>query len=105
LSLGVGEHLSSVDAELDQLAEIHERRVVGDARRLLHVVGDDDDRVVRLELVDQLLDLARWRSGRAPSRARRAGAPRASTAMRARDAQALLLAAGQADAALARACP
>src|SRR5437899_6960710 len=45
------------DAALDQLAEIHEGREIRDARGLLHVVGDDDDRVVLLELVDQLLDL------------------------------------------------
>ena len=43
--------------ELDQLAEIHEGREVGDARRLLHVVGDDRDGVVLLQLVDQVLDL------------------------------------------------
>src|ERR1700730_13823676 len=44
-------------AELDQLAQIHEGGEVRDARRLLHVVGDDDDRVFLLQLVDQLLDL------------------------------------------------
>src|ERR1700690_965289 len=44
-------------AELDQFAEIHERGEVGHARGLLHVVGDDGDRVVVLEFVDQLLDL------------------------------------------------
>src|SRR6266851_4912950 len=43
--------------ELDQLAQIHEGGEVRDARRLLHVVGDDDDRVFLLQLVDQLLDL------------------------------------------------
>src|SRR5689334_14422551 len=43
--------------ELDQLAEIHEGGVIGDARRLLHVVGDEHDRVLVLELRDQLLDL------------------------------------------------
>src|SRR2546423_667470 len=36
--------------------EAEERRPVGDARRLLHVVRDDHDRVVALELVHQLLD-------------------------------------------------
>src|SRR6266566_2333025 len=45
------------EIELNQLAEIHESGEIGNARRLLHVVGDDDDRVVVLELVDQLLDL------------------------------------------------
>src|SRR5882672_6373653 len=44
-------------AELDQLAEIHEGGEVRYPRRLLHVVGDDDDRVVLLQFVDQLLDL------------------------------------------------
>src|SRR3569833_111058 len=43
--------------ELDQLAEIHEGGLVGDARRLLHVVGDDRVRVVLGQLLDQLLDL------------------------------------------------
>src|SRR4051794_16335663 len=44
---------------LDQLAAQHERRAVGHARGLLHVVRDDDDRVALLELRDQLLDLQR----------------------------------------------
>src|SRR5262245_30195192 len=43
--------------ELHQLTQIHERREIGDAGGLLHVVGDDHDRIVSLELVDQLLDL------------------------------------------------
>src|SRR5262245_41537640 len=50
-----GEHLAR-GIELDQLPKIHEGGEVGDARRLLHVVGDDHDRVVLFELVDQLLD-------------------------------------------------
>src|SRR5678815_1456816 len=41
--------LGAVD--LDQLAEIEERREVRAARRLLHVVSHDDDRVVGLQLV------------------------------------------------------
>src|SRR3546814_7603394 len=44
-------------AEFDEFAEIHERREVGRARSLLHVVGDDRDRVIGLELIDQLFDL------------------------------------------------
>src|SRR5580704_14675155 len=32
--------------ELDQLAEIHEGGLVRDARRLLHIMGDDGDGVV-----------------------------------------------------------
>src|SRR4029079_16444325 len=39
-----GEH-SAGGVELDQLAEIHEGGEIGHPRRLLHVVGDDDDRV------------------------------------------------------------
>src|SRR5918994_5545355 len=38
------------------LAHGEERGVVARACRLLHVVGDDDDRVVLLELVHELLD-------------------------------------------------
>src|SRR5215470_18502041 len=53
---GRGEHLAR-GVELDHLAEIHEGGVVRDPRRLLHVVGDDGDGVIVLELVDQLLDL------------------------------------------------
>src|SRR4051794_41626844 len=45
-------------AELDDLAEIHESGLLRDTRRLLHVVGDDDDGELALQLVDQLLDLA-----------------------------------------------
>src|SRR5687768_16974252 len=36
------EHLAG-DVELDQLAEVHEGCVVGDARRLLHIVRHDHD--------------------------------------------------------------
>src|SRR5262249_53594883 len=50
-----GVHLAR-GVELDQLAQIHEGGEVGNARRLLHVVGDDHDRVILFELVDQLLD-------------------------------------------------
>src|SRR4051812_16063174 len=38
-------------SDLDQLAVEHERRLVGDARRLLHVVRDDHDRHARLQLL------------------------------------------------------
>src|SRR5215475_763297 len=50
------EHLAG-GIELNELAEIHEGREVGHAGGLLHVVGHDHDRVVDLELVDELLDL------------------------------------------------
>src|SRR5207342_622709 len=42
----------------DQVAQVHEGGEVGDARGLLHVVGDDRDRVVLLQFLDQLLDTA-----------------------------------------------
>src|SRR3954453_6432559 len=56
--VGLGEDLLGL-AVLDQLAVEHERRGVGHARRLLHVVRDDDDRVALLELVDELFDAQR----------------------------------------------
>src|SRR5437870_4275522 len=34
--------------ELDQLAQIEKRGVVGHARRLLHIMGDDNHRVILL---------------------------------------------------------
>src|ERR1700733_2546337 len=43
--------------EFDQIAEIHEGGLVGDARGLLHVVGDDRDGVVLRQFLDQFLDL------------------------------------------------
>src|SRR4051812_35665072 len=58
LVVGVGEDLLRAGV-LDQLAVEHERGGVGDPGGLLHVVGDDRDRVALLELGDQLLDLQR----------------------------------------------
>src|SRR5687768_15586424 len=46
-------------AYLDELAEVEVRRALGDARGLLHRVRDDRDRVVLLELIDQVLDARR----------------------------------------------
>src|SRR6185312_1756139 len=46
---GLGEDLLG-DVELDQLAQVHEGGTVGDARGLLHVVGDHHDGVVVLEV-------------------------------------------------------
>src|SRR4051794_15843599 len=43
--------------ELDQLAEIHEGGLVGDAGGLLHVMGDNGDGVILRQFLDQLLDL------------------------------------------------
>src|SRR5262249_55986598 len=89
----VGEDLGS-GPDLDQLTEIEERRVVRDARRLLHGVRHDDDGVLLLELVDELLDL---RSGDGVERRGRLvhqkdlGLYRQSTG----DAEALLLATRQ----------
>src|SRR6202011_3190357 len=48
-------HLAG-QVKLDELAEIHEGSEVGNPGGLLHVVGDDHDRVVVLEFVDQLLN-------------------------------------------------
>src|SRR5512146_1772107 len=52
----IGEDLGGV-VELHKFTEIHEGSVIGGARRLLHIVGDDGDGVVALQDVDQLLDL------------------------------------------------
>src|SRR3954463_6082393 len=80
--------------ELDQFAEIHEGGLVGDARRLLHVVGDDGDGVILRQFADQFLDL-----GGRDRVQRRTGfveqdhlGPHGN---RAGDAEPLLLAAGQ----------
>src|SRR6478752_4087703 len=58
LAGGLDEDLFGV-AEFDQLAEVHIGSVVGTTRRLLHVVRDDHDRVVVLQLSNQLFDAAR----------------------------------------------
>jgi hypothetical protein len=85
-----------LDERADSLdrVEREERGAIGDARRLLHVVGDDHDRVARLEPVQQLLD----RGGRDRVE-RRCGLIEQQDIRldcdRARDAQPLLLAARQ----------
>src|SRR6266853_4831774 len=43
-------------AEFHHFSQIHIRRRVGNARRLLHVVRDDHDRIVVLQLVHEFLD-------------------------------------------------
>src|SRR3954471_13912257 len=91
-----GEHPAG-GVELDQLTEIHKGGEIRDPRGLLHVVGDDHEGVFRLQLVHQLFDLGG--RDRIERRARlveqdHLGAHRDG----ARDAQALLLAAGQAQA-------
>src|SRR5690242_6303005 len=44
---------------LDQLAKIKEGSVIRNARRLLHVVRDDDDRKLLFQIQNQVLDLGR----------------------------------------------
>src|SRR5947208_8831796 len=87
---------------LDELAGEHERRGVGDPRRLLDVVRHDHDGVALLELVDELLD-AEGRHGVE----RRAGLVHEDhvglDGDRARDAEALLLAAREAHTRVAEA--
>src|SRR6266545_6119396 len=94
----IGEQLAR-HTELHQLAQEHESRVVRYARRLLHVVGDDDDGVARLQLEHQLLDA---RGGdRVEGRAGLVHQQHVGLdGDRARDAEALLLPAGQAERAL-----
>src|SRR5476651_1509165 len=43
--------------KFDHFTKIHERREIGYARRLLHVVRDDHNRIVVFQFVDQLFDL------------------------------------------------
>src|SRR5450830_86892 len=81
-------------AVLDQLAEIHERGEVGHARGLLHVVGDDGDGIVVLEPVDELFDLGGGDRVERRTRLIEQDYLRPNRD-RARDAQPLLLAAGQ----------
>ena len=78
--------------------EAEERGHLGDARGLLHVVRDDHDRVVALQLVHQVLDRLRR------DRVERGGGLVEQDHLRldrdrARDAEALLLAAGEAERA------
>ena len=83
----------------NQIAHVHEGGVVGHARRLLHVVGDDHDGELLLELFHQLFDAA---GGNGVQRRggfiqkKHVGLERHGT----RNAQALLLATGQAQAAV-----
>ncbi len=54
-----------------------ERRAVADPGGLLHVVGDDHDRVLGARSPSSAPRCVRWRSGRAPSTARPSGSRRA----------------------------
>src|SRR5207245_5101823 len=98
---GLGEELRG-GPELHQLAEQEESRRVGHAPRLLHVVRDDDDGQVALELEDQLLDA---RGGDRIERGARLVHQEHFRlhGQRAGDAEALLLAPRQASARLAQA--
>src|SRR6059058_3234365 len=81
-------------ANLDQIADVEERGVVRDAAGLLQVMRDDDDGVAALELVAQLLDPLRAggiERGRRLVEQQHFGLG----GERARDAEALLLAARQ----------
>ena len=85
----VGEDRAGV-VHLDELPglpdrrQVEERRPVGDPRGLLHVVRDDDDRVVLLQLGGSGPRSPSSRSGPAPSRARPSAARRAGPRSRAR---------------------
>src|SRR3954447_1865879 len=107
LLTGIGEDLLG-GVDLDQVPrptgalDIEERRHVARTAGLLHVVGHDHDGVLLLELADQLLDRERG------DRVQGGGGLVHQQHVRldgdrARDAQALLLATGQADARLAEA--
>ena len=95
--LGLVEHVVRL-AEFDELAEIHERGVIGDAHRLLHIVGDDRDGVAAGQFVDQLLDLRRRDRIERRTRFVEQNDLRLHRDA-ARDAEALLLSAGQAETA------
>src|SRR5260370_5807175 len=91
-----GEYLVGL-VELDQFTEIHEGGLVGDARGLLHVMGDDGDGVVLRQFLDQFLDPGA--GDRREPRARLVEQdPLGPHRHGARDAEPLLLAAGQAEA-------
>ena len=75
--------------------QVEERRLVAHPRRLLHVVGDDDDGVLLLQLADQILD--RHRRDRVQRRTRLVHQQHIGLhGDGPRDTQPLLLASGQA---------
>src|SRR4051812_14530325 len=89
-------------AEFDHLAEVHVGGEVGHPGGLLHVVGDDEDRHALLQILDQLFD------GRRGDGIERGGRLVEEQQLRirgkrARDAQALLLAAGKVEGRLVEA--
>src|SRR6266850_2011101 len=92
-----GENLAGL-VEFDQLTQIHEGGLVRDARRLLHVVGDDGDGVVLRQFLDQFLDLGG--GNRIERRARLVEQDHLGPHRHgARNAKPLLLAAGKAETA------
>src|SRR5262249_14660652 len=92
----IGKHFFCL-IKLYQFSHQEEAGKIRDARRLLHVVGDDDDRVVLLELKDQIFNL---RSGDGIERGSRFVHQHNFwlDGERPGDAQPLLLSAGKADA-------
>src|SRR3970040_28680 len=92
------------DAELDHLAEVHVGGEVRNARRLLHVVGHDQDRHPLLEIMDQLFDRGGGDRVERGSRLVEQQQLRVGSE-RARDAQALLLAAREVVGRLVHAVP
>src|SRR5690242_7708868 len=97
----VGEDLSG-RADLDQLPQIEEGGVVRDPGGLLHGVGHDDDRVLLLQLVDELLDLRRGDGVQRGCRLVHQEHLRLHR-QRAGDAEALLLSAGERGAGMPQA--
>lgn len=57
-NLRVEEHLFGV-VIFDQLAQVEEGCLVGYPCRLLHIVSNDDDRILSFERVYQIFDLSR----------------------------------------------
>jgi len=98
LAFGVGEHRAGI-AEFDQITEVHVGGEVGDARGLLHVVGDDDDGKFFLQFVYQFFDVRGGNRIQCGSRLIEQEHLRLD-GDGAGDAQTLLLPAGQASAAL-----
>jgi hypothetical protein len=81
-------------ADLDERPVQQKGSPIGDPCRLLHVVGDDDDRVALPQLLDELLDAGR--RDRVERRARLVHQDHLGVdGEHARDAQALLLSAGE----------
>src|SRR5262245_1213024 len=97
LQLGPREDLAGRSI-LNQPAKVQEGGVVADPRCLLHVVGDDEDGKIALQLLDQIFDFAggdRIERGTRLIEQQHVGLPGDGTG----DAQPLLLATGEAQGA------